>query len=199
MLFRSAGNLIGTDVTGTFAVGNRNYGVGMLDKVTNNVIGGSAPDDRNVISGNGNGLIFADAGTRSNVVLGNYIGTDISGMKSLANNIGVWICNKTTENQLGGADGTDPNTISGNTTYGVVVVDAETKNNRIQGNYIGVGRDGVTSLGNGWSGVAFWGGSTANLLGGKDSSAGNIIANNGDNGIAVFGDTAGNKIGRAHV
>ncbi len=45
------GNFIGTDVTGTVALGNAGLGVGI--RTGNGLIGGTAPGARNIISGNG--------------------------------------------------------------------------------------------------------------------------------------------------
>jgi hypothetical protein len=47
------GNFIGTDVTGSVAVGNVSDGVIILFGSANNTIGGTTPGARNVISGNG--------------------------------------------------------------------------------------------------------------------------------------------------
>ena len=54
------GNLIGTDVTGTVAVGNGNSGV-VVDHATNTLIGGATAGLRNVISGNNfDGVTFTN-------------------------------------------------------------------------------------------------------------------------------------------
>ncbi len=66
------GNLIGTDVTGTVALPNAagaNISGGNF-----NLIGGTTPAARNIISGNfGNGIYFTDS-AELNTVQGNYIG-----------------------------------------------------------------------------------------------------------------------------
>jgi hypothetical protein len=86
------GCLIGTDKTGTIAVGNGSginaAGVadtaGILTDTDMHIIGGSAPEERNVISGNrGHGLIL---GGRGHLVRGNYIGADVNGA-SLGNQV----------------------------------------------------------------------------------------------------------------
>ena len=81
------GNYIGTDISGTTAVANVFDGVDIID-ASNNTIGGTIDAARNVISGNGIEGIYISTlqGTAtSNVVEGNYIGTDVTGAKRLAN------------------------------------------------------------------------------------------------------------------
>src|SRR5262249_50884971 len=84
------GNLIGTDVNGTQVVGNLSWGIDMSG--SNEVVGGTTADARNIISGNGNGpssLFYHEGGIfvhgTGNSVEGNYIGTDVSGTKALGN------------------------------------------------------------------------------------------------------------------
>src|SRR5262249_12982761 len=72
------GNYIGTDFTGTIAVGNVT-GVEILGGASHNTVGGTTTGARNVISGNANGVAIQDAGTKANLVQGNYIGTDVTG------------------------------------------------------------------------------------------------------------------------
>lgn len=78
------GNYIGTDSTGTQARGNRD-GIYILG-TPENVIGGTAPVDRNVISGNNDdGINFEGPNTINNHVRGNYIGTAADGISPLGN------------------------------------------------------------------------------------------------------------------
>jgi titin len=81
------GNDIGTDSTGTVAMGNHRDGVYLWSGTYLNVIGGTTPGARNVISGNAQNGVIIDAGSRSNLVEGNYIGTDSTGEKALGNRI----------------------------------------------------------------------------------------------------------------
>ena len=82
------GNFIGTNVTGTAAASN---GIGItVNSPASPVatIGGTAPGDRNVISGNSVRGIFviADAGdVVGTTILGNYIGTDATGTAAVPN------------------------------------------------------------------------------------------------------------------
>jgi titin len=80
------GNLIGLDPSGTIAEGNHT-GI-FLDAASGNTIGGASPAARNVIAGNVNvgsdgstGIYFFDAAA-GNMVLNNFIGTDINGRTS---------------------------------------------------------------------------------------------------------------------
>src|SRR5262249_1498281 len=87
-----AGNYIGTDSTGTLPQGNFGEGIYILN-APNNVIGGTSPRDRNVISGNGHpfdlyysrGIRIQYSGTFGNRILGNYIGTDSTGSFAVPN------------------------------------------------------------------------------------------------------------------
>ena len=77
------GNFVGTDVTGTRALGN---GVGIrLDDGLNNTIGGTSPGAGNLISGNHTGLVLGVYNRSGNVIQGNDIGTDVSGTAPLGN------------------------------------------------------------------------------------------------------------------
>ena len=71
-----AGNFIGTSVAGTVARPNGEYGVEVHGQ--DNVIGGSPPADRNVISSNGLAEVNVDNGS-GHVVQGNRIGTGAGG------------------------------------------------------------------------------------------------------------------------
>src|SRR5215510_12616599 len=73
------GNFIGTDVTGTQALGNSSAGVQVACGSANNTIGGTAAGARNVISGNNPGVWFTCTSGSANLVEGNFIGTDVTG------------------------------------------------------------------------------------------------------------------------
>jgi hypothetical protein len=75
------GNFIGTDVSGTKALGNV---VGIEDHLGgNNTVGGTAAGARNIISANVQGLRIVGSGMT--LVQGNFIGTDVSGTIALGN------------------------------------------------------------------------------------------------------------------
>ena len=79
------GNYIGTDVTGTRALGGSAAGINILSN--NHVIGGLVAGARNVISGNEIGIQVGGffSGTVGNVIQGNYIGLNAAGTGPLPN------------------------------------------------------------------------------------------------------------------
>ncbi len=78
------GNLIGTDRTGTVDLGNSGPGVSL--DAAGNTVGGTTAAERNIISGNDIGGVTITFGL--NVVVGNYIGTDVAGAAALGNTAG---------------------------------------------------------------------------------------------------------------
>ena len=148
------GNKIGTDVTGTVAMGNATIGVDTFDE-SGNTIGGTTAAAANVISANGqDGINFGDFLGDNNLVEGNFIGTDITGTKDLGNGgHGVYV--QDSSNTIGGTVKGAGNTIAYNALAGVAVVDnyngpttgVEILSNSIFANQklgIDLGDDGVT-------------------------------------------------------
>ncbi len=75
-------NLIGTDSTGTVAIGNSSDGIG-FSNATNVLIGGTAPGEGNVISAN---AVYGIVISGTNITIqGNHIGTDITGTVAMGN------------------------------------------------------------------------------------------------------------------
>ena len=182
-----AGNIIGLDRTGTVDLGNVFDGVVAASPA--NTIGGTAPADRNVISGNGVAGIQVFAAV-DNVIQGNFIGTNGFGAAALPNLRGISNRGAGAANTLMG--GTIPaarNVISGNSDEGIAV--SSGGGLVIQGNYVGVGVDGTTPLGNGGpatsgAGISHesFGGDA--LIGGPGAGEGNVIANNAGTGVGVL-------------
>ncbi|WP_292933298.1 cadherin-like domain-containing protein [Noviherbaspirillum sp.] len=186
------GNYIGINAAGTAAVGNTSDGI-HLNTASSTVIGGSSAGARNVISGNGRDGIFATSST-SNSILGNYIGLDATGNSAISNaRAGIYLSSSSDNNTIGGATAGARNVISGNAFYGIYV--GASSNNVIQGNYIGTDSTGSAALANASDGIRFQGAALNNTVGGTAAGAGNIIANNGGNGVYLFSTTAtGNRI-----
>jgi hypothetical protein len=126
------GNFIGTDVTGTKKLGNSSNGI-FLD-AGGNQIGGAAPGEGNLISGNNSYGVDIDG--QDNVVQGNRIGTDAGGTQPLGNaNGGVYFVN-TTGNLVGGTAAGAGNVIAFNDGAGVRAYGGGSASNGILGNSI---------------------------------------------------------------
>ncbi len=80
------GNYIGTDVTGTVALGNGGDGISRLTAGPSNTIGGTVAGAGNVIAGNGRVGIWVDASSNE-LIAGNMIGTNSSGTAALGNGL----------------------------------------------------------------------------------------------------------------
>jgi hypothetical protein len=184
------GNFIGTDLTGTLAVGNRLDGVS-INQGSNNTVGGTAAGARNVISGNlGNGVsIFGSSGTNAtgNVVQGNYLGTAVTGGARLGNNRGVWVQFNAPNNTIGGTAAGAGNVVSGNTDSGIYL---SSPNTTVQGNFVGTDAGGTQALGNQVNGITIL--TTSSLIGGTAAGAGNVISGNSRNGVEI--DATGNTV-----
>jgi len=163
------GNYIGTDVTGTMNRGNFQGGVRIWD-APNNMIGGTTPEARNVISGNnGYAVGILLPGATANKVQGNFIGTDVTGTADLSNSKhGVFIYEAASSNTIGPG-----NVIVGNGGAGIGIHGIGTTGNQILGNFIGIARNGTKPLGNFDDGVIIEEDASDNTIG-----PGNTISNN---------------------
>jgi hypothetical protein len=190
------GNLVGTDPTGTFAQANSGGGI-EIRAGHDNLIGGSKDRDRNVASGNmAAGVWLGLPDTKSNIVIGNFIGTDITGENTLGNGGegGVVIMFGAQDNIVGRDTDGERNIISGNEHDGVYIADVDTKNNVVSGNYIGTDASGTKPIGNSGHGVSLNSDTSQNVIG-----PGNTIAFNLD-GVAVIGrGTIGNRITQNYI
>ncbi|TBO34334.1 DUF4347 domain-containing protein [Aquabacterium lacunae] len=187
------GNKIGTDVTGSVDLGNGEYGI-YVDDAGSVVIGGTATNAGNVVSGNnGGGIYLGNSGTA--LVQGNIIGLNAAGTAALGNTgVGLHI-NNSAVTTVGGSTSAARNIISGNSSHGIHV--ASNQAHLIQGNYIGTGADGSTLLGNGGSGVYI--AATGVTVGGKNAGEGNVIAGNTGAGINVIAGFHSNLIYRNSI
>jgi|GEM_PF-5296881 len=214
------GNLIGTDGTGTVAAGNLYDGIAVDGGSV--VIGGSTAAARNIISANGLASKTITAGYGSGInltnnatatILGNYIGTDITGTKDLGNAFdGIRVESTYGRGPLtiGGLNPADGNVISGNGGYGVQI-GAQVNgslgaviNPSLGNNYIGTNAQGTGAIGNDAGGIDLTARSSSVRIGqiydGKvvTSGARNVISGNGGSGILMEGNQGtidGNYIG----
>ena len=131
----------------------------------------------------------------SNLVQGNYIGTNAGGTAALGNaGDGVEMVsagNTVTNCTIGGATAGAGNVISGNSGSGVQFFGVGT-GNLIQGNFIGTTAGGAQALGNIISGVVITD-ATATTGGGSVAAAGNVISGNGGDGVRINDTTATNN------
>ncbi len=189
---RLQGNYIGTDITGTVALGNTGSGGGVVAG-DGALIGGTTSEMRNIIAGNNfNNVSIGSFGAAAPVtVQGNYIGTDVTGTRALgATNVGIQIGSN--NNLVGGVVPGARNVISGNIT-GVQLSFSNVVGNVIQGNFIGLNAAGTAPLGNTGQGI-FITGAANTTIGGTQPEAGNKIAFNGGAGIASIVSGQGNAI-----
>ncbi|MEZ6118086.1 MAG: DUF4347 domain-containing protein, partial [Pirellulaceae bacterium] len=203
------GNYIGTDATGTAdlngsAQEGSKSGIVVDGGSTNVLVGGLTAGQGNLISGNNWYGVEFWSGVTNSYVYGNYIGTDVTGMLDLGNTIGgVGMWGSSTGNVIGGGTAAHRNVISGNDWVGVNIGNASSATT-VQGNYIGLGVDGSTLIGN-QAGVVVEGGSAGSLIGtnwdgSNDSGERNIISGNqwgvfiqdtGTSGTMVWGNYIG--------
>ena len=214
------GDDLGYDTTGTptrSAVGGR------VGNSGGSVIGGATPATRNLISGNvGSGVeIVGSTGSPAtgNVVEGNFIGTGPTGTVADGNAsfapyagvVGAVQISGGNGNVIGGASAGARNVISGN--GGGVDIRNGGENNIVQGNFIGVGADGVTAVPNAGFGVHIGsddnlpppGGpgqanepaAFGNVIGLNPNTSfgglGNLIADNGGDGVQIDGSVSQNN------
>jgi hypothetical protein len=172
------GNFIGTDATGTKALGNGQHGIRALGEAVfnggSNLIGGTQAGAGNIISANGLGGIRIEGEDDNDIVQANLVGTDVTGSNALGN-AGFGIYTSRPGTTIGGTAAGAGNTIAHNNP-GVVVVG--NINNPILGNSIfangglgiDLGNDGVTA---------------------NDSGDGDTGANNLQNFPVITGVTSG--------
>jgi hypothetical protein len=179
------GNIVGLSPKGDRRLGNA-FGVDVNEGGARNVIGGAGAA-RNVISGNRGGAVELShrPETTGNQVVGNYLGTDLTGSRVLAHttngSYGVQLQDGVRDNLVAG------NVIGGGRTGGIEMRDAGTSGNVVRDNWIGVTPQGdaIPNGGNtpgGW-GMYVYNGATGNRIG-----PGNTFANNRNNGVAVNHD-----------
>jgi hypothetical protein len=200
------GNFVGVDVSGMIPLGNQNDGI-VISGTPNNVVGGTAPGTRNVVSANGfTGIDITGGFATNNRVLGNHVGTNLDGncetdlfgeceFGNHANGISIGI--GASDNTIGGLEPGSRNVISGNHANGVSISGLRTfgdefvftEDNIVIGNLIGVERF-VTSadiepLGNQGDGVRIGPGTSGNIIGGNTVQHRNVISANGGAGVKI--------------
>jgi uncharacterized membrane protein len=177
------GNHIGTDKTGTLKLDTWATGISISDAAQNNTIGGSNALARNLISGNNShGVVIWGGSTSGNLVLNNFIGTDVTGTQKIGNGLScVQIANGPEGNYIG-----QPgmgNVIAYGSDSGIWI-DAASRN-FIQANFIGTDTSATLDLGNKGPGMYLIGETEETHIGGAGAGEANVIAYNDDGGIVM--------------
>lgn len=175
-------NFIGTDVTGTVDRGNAGNGVFMRFGYAFIVV------RDNLVSGNGSAGIAVDDMLGSVEVLGNRIGTDVTGTAALPN-LGGGIVFDGTPGTIAG------NLVSGNRGHGMTLSDHFGDTPYVAGNLVGTDAAGSARLPNDGDGLHL--GPGYFRVGSPEQP--NVVAGNRGDGIAFVGDSSGrvegNRIG----
>lgn len=154
----------GLNTVGTFSYGLR-------------ITAGNSTVKGLVINNFRNGSAISLANSGGNIIQGNFIGTDPTGLLRRYNNSGISI--DSPNNLIGGTNLAERNLISGS-LFSNIGIGGTGNNNRIKGNFIGTNVNGSGSLETGGYGVeilnAF---NTGNIIGGSEPGAGNLISGNG--------------------
>lgn len=190
-----AGVWIGVGRDGTTAAGNTTAGI--LINGSNNVIGtpNVNTDERNIIGRNNTDGIQIKSG-EENIIQGNFIGITPRSSSNPAipnGRHGIYI-EGSTNNRIGSPEDQSAfnisygNVISGNTFSGIYI--KQSINNKIYGNYIGLGINGLTKVANGQSGIfidASENTASGTQIGGIGAGSYNIISGNTGTGITLSG------------
>jgi len=134
----------------------------------------------------GHAIIINGTSAISDVVTGNFIGTDITGATAVSNQVGVRVA--------GGAVGATitGNLVSGN-VFGIVLSDDGTTGNVVQGNKVGTNAAGTAAISN-TTGIIVQLGAANNTIGGATAAAANLISGNTFGIILSEVGTTGNTV-----
>ncbi len=172
------GNRIGFSPVSASAVPNA---IGIEVAAGSATIGGPAPADRNVISGNESDGVQLTSDAGGSVLQNNRIGLGSSGFSALPNGgDGIFV---ESANNLIGTPGAG-NVISGNEDQGVHLNNPGAVGNRVESNTIGLGSNGDDPIGNGENGIKIEQGASSNVVG--SPAAPNTISGNTDDGVLIL-------------
>jgi parallel beta-helix repeat protein len=203
------GNFIGLDATGLARLSNSAAGVFIsnspgFETGSDGTTIPAYPDvpgnlvANNVISGNDDaGVVLFGPGSQGNLVQGNLIGTDASGVKtvdaagaSLGNTRDGVFLDMAGGNTIGGATASEANILAGNGGAGVTLFGVGATGNVVEGNVIGVDRSGKIPMGNTKGGVSI-DNAPGNVIGGTSplpgAAPGNLISGNLGPGVEILG------------
>jgi len=121
----------------------------------------------------------------SNLIIGNFIGTNPAGTATGPGNAGGGVnIQGSPDNRVGRAGAADMNLISGNSGNGIICCSAGVSGNVIQNNLIGTNAAGTAALGNTAQGISMSTG-TGNIVGSFSAAGRNVISASGQHGILL--------------
>ncbi|MFZ1509052.1 MAG: right-handed parallel beta-helix repeat-containing protein [Anaerolineae bacterium] len=178
-----AGNFLGLTADGSQVSSFQRAGVNVRALAKQNVIGGTLPADRNVISGNRFAGVRIEGNLAlTNTVQGNLIGPALDGASVLTNSqqlYGVHLTNIAYDNLV------LDNVISGNSVAGVVLSDSA-GGNLVRGNIIGPAAGGEALLAGSVQSDGVW----INTSASNNLVQANLISGNRANGVRITGSGA---------
>jgi len=200
------GSASGSSVLGLTIQNFKRSGI-QINNTSNNKIGGSQQAENNIIKLNNIGIEIKGTSAQGNSVVGNFL-LDNKVIVANGGGWGVLIDGGARGNVIGkeapvNKDGvimTPANVISGNEAAGVAIINKNSTENVIIGNFIGLEADGETARPNKVQGVAIQN-AFGNFIGGLRAGERNIISKNVGAGVEITGKTAtgnfvqGNYIG----
>lgn len=177
------GNIVGTDVTGTRALPNKQAGIfASYSGASFNRIGGTAPGEGNLVSGNPHGVYVEGPGSEGNLILGNHFGTTLSGSGTVGTPAYKGIAvGSSVHTMIGGVSAAEGNVVA--RASGGVYVDGDF--NFVLGNRITLGAGDEPA------------GSGIFIQGQHNWAQGNVIGGTLDNGVQV--DTGGQNTIRRNL
>ncbi len=191
------GNIIGANLSGNDTLPNL-IGV-YVNGGSGNIIGQGAANQGNLISGNTTAGVILENNPSNTIIKNNLFGTDNTGNAVLNNattTFGVLVKNTTTTNTIGGDITTSwDRNVFANQIYNIGLSYSENQN--VEGNYIGVSKDGSSYLGNNTYGVYIKGGQN-NIIGNTTNSVNRNVITNCDNNI-FLDSTTNNQIANNYI
>ena len=167
---------IGVDPTGTLDRGDGLAGIIITGGSSGNRIGGTTAAQRNVLAGSAVGIIVEGTG-KSNVIEGNYIGTDATGTVPISSSLGISV--DSADVTVGGSEPGAGNLVSGHSGDGIHFGG---NNGRVEGNRIGTDATGTVRLPNTANGLSIAGASGVRVT--------ELISGNGGGGINLTGSNS---------
>lgn len=189
------GNYIGTNASGSAALGNGGSGIRVLSASAGIRIGDSGSGQGNLISGNVLRGVALDGNSNGVLIAGNRIGSNVDGSAAIGNGeAGIVLSGN--NHVIGGNSAGARNLISGNAGNGIIAVGGG--GSSIRGNYIGTNAAGNAPLANTAYGIRV--AQTSSLsIGSSAVGSGNLISGNARGvsieAVASHVTVAGNILG----